>query len=1772
MDMETSYGRATRTTLFGGVLFAVLLVGVPSFFMPGLDAPLEFGGIASAGVDRERDFVVGVVDLSTGVSTFNPNTFTMSSESMFIFPCYSTLLQYNSDATKIVGDLAYDWEVSPDGLTWTFWLVDNAYFCDRSDPYRMEEDNLVTAEDVAFTCWAIQNNSGSRMHPNFPDVIDSITSNGDFEVTIHLGKPFSVVMESWLGTPILPKYIWEDEDFLKFENNPPIGSGAFYYNTDGLPTEGTAILERNPVWYGTENHGWQMRCDRWILLNELSDDTAWMDVKSGKIDVALGVSPTIYTTQLLYGHTDDVTGRTQCNGFVFEFNLNQMNDTLRAEVGGALTAGRNNQLLLDEDIKLAMSMCIDKYGFIEEVLKGLGSYADSLIPPQNPGHYWYPDPDPFDIPGARAILHDAGWKYDLTGNELSIDSEYAPRCKAGGTDPLRFDFITLDTDNQWKLGANVIIDWTKKAGFDLYTNLEYLNVNDMNSAWYQADYDVWLWDWVMPVLSEPVTILEVFITDAIGTDQDVYWSNETFDALYEEALVTMDPVARTEITDQMQAMAYEMRGCQCIAYRDELYAVNTVEWAPESLGDWNSSYLLLPDVWPWYVGAMMYPNENNAPHFTMPPDDKDDVIINTPYDFVVAGGDDDILTTLEYRWFWGDGSRSSWSTDPTATHTYSKDGVYYADVAVREATSSKGFDDFFITSAPFEVTVKDPNNRAPVKGSDFTWSPAAPDSGSFITFEAFFSDPDGDELYHTWDFGDGHTLSGQSVEYQYGQEGTFSVTVSVTDNHIGTDSRPVTETHMLYVSQNHIPTISVPDFANIKTKTPTEFTITASDVDPGDSLKFTWIWGDGETTVTTDTTATHSYNSRGSFTLTVWADDGTGLPGHNKSDTGLVYVIASGGNKAPVILSFSADITNPYAGQEVTFTSSARDGDGDALTFTIEFGDGTYAVGSFGPTADNQAVEFVAANAYDATLPYYSAYLHVSDGLANISSEEIPITVVPNEAPVFTAPPEDEYIDTGVSTTFTVEVLDADDDPLRFTWIWGDGTRTVTTVETAQHTYTAAGDYAYWVWVDDLCGHNVSDAAMAYVNTIPYVTPLSDRSVEVGELRTYTVTASDDEDDDLTITWDFGDGTVVCTGSTPSVQHTYDAVNDYQLTVYVDDGFPKLSHNVSSEATITVLEAGVNYPPNIQPLSDMTETVDELLTFVAFVDDPNDDPLTISWDFGDTTWGSGTSVQHAYSSVDVYTVTVYAYDGEYNVSESATVTILGDASPVAVANVPSSADEDTSVTFSGASSSDDVGIASYEWTIVELPAVLLTGVSVQHTFWEPDEYTVELTVTDTIGQTDTDTTTITIADVTPPEAVATASPDSTVNMGDTVTLDASTSSDNSGTIASYVWGFFDGVDDVGETGMTITHDFLLPGEYSIRLTVTDEAGNEGVDDTLVVTVLDTENPVADAGADATIDAGTLHTFDGSGSTDNTEVIASYTWTFDDDGPQVLDGVSPSYTFDNVGVFTVTLTVEDEAANSATDTVVITVLTASANEPPVADAGPDQTVTVGDEVTFDGSGSSDSDGTIANYTWTFTYDGVAEELYDESPTFDFDIVGTYTVTLNVTDDDGATDTDTMTVTVQAAVPTNEPPVADAGDDQTVTVGKEVTFVGSGSTDSDGTIANYTWTFTYDGTPVTLYGVSPKFTFEVAGTYTVTLTVTDDDGDTDTDTVKVTVEEDDKKSFLESYGLPLGLAIALIVAALVAFFVLKGRKGGKAEGAVELEGISAGEPEVPPPDQS
>jgi PKD repeat protein len=461
-----------------------------------------------------------------------------------------------------------------------------------------------------------------------------------------------------------------------------------------------------------------------------------------------------------------------------------------------------------------------------------------------------------------------------------------------------------------------------------------------------------------------------------------------------------------------------------------------------------------------------------------------------------------------------------------------------------------------------------------------------------------------------------------------------------------------------------------------------------------------------------------------------------------------------------------------------------------------------------------------------------------------------------------------------------------------------------------------------------------------------------------------------------------------------------------------------------------------------------------------------------------------------------------------------------------------------------ASLSTDIGwIDSYLWEFDDGGPVSLLGAVVDYEFTSTGEYDITLTVTDGAGHTDSDTVVITVSDDMPP--VADAGPDRTVPEDTVVIFDGANSSDDVA-IVNYTWTIIEL--DVSLYDEVCNFTFADLGVYTIELVVNDTIGQLSSSDNATITVVDVTSPVANAGLDRTVPLGTEVTLNGSVSTDEHGIV-NYTWTFTDVDDEVLYGIEVAYTFITTGEHVVTLTVEDAAGNNDTDEVMITVVD---EEDPEADAGPDQTVAIGEEVTFDGSNSADNSGTLENYTWTFEYDDDERELYGENPVFTFEMAGEFVVMLTVEDAAGNYDTDTVTIRV------NAPPVADAGSAITVSVGEEVTFDGSESTDDSGSIENYTWTFEYDGDEWELYGVSPSFVFEIAGEYTVELTVTDAVGLTDTDEVVVTVEEADggadEESFLESYWWVLAIIAIVVVAGAASAAMIMSKKGGKS-GSVE-----------------
>ena len=233
-------------------------------------------------------------------------------------------------------------------------------------------------------------------------------------------------------------------------------------------------------------------------------------------------------------------------------------------------------------------------------------------------------------------------------------------------------------------------------------------------------------------------------------------------------------------------------------------------------------------------------------------------------------------------------------------------------------------------------------------------------------------------------------------------------------------------------------------------------------------------------------------------------------------------------------------------------------------------------------------------------------------------------------------------------------------------------------------------------------------------------------------------------------------------------------------------------------------------------------------------------------------------------------------------------------------------------------------------------------------------------------------------------------------------------------------------------------------------------------------------------------------FDGTTSTDTDGNIASYAWDFG--GGNTSTDSKPTYTFATAGDKTVSLTVTDNkgGTNTVTKTVHVD------NSAPTADF----TSTVnGKQVSFDGTPSSDVDGTIASYAWDFGDGSPVDTTSGVNVSHTYAAAGAKTVKLTVTDDEGGT----SLVTTKTVTPGNAKPTANF----TSTTSDLHADLTSTSTDSDGTIASYAWDFG-DSTPVdTTTGATVGHDYTTGGTYSVKLTVTDNDGATDTVTKSISV---------------------------------------------------------------
>ena len=350
-----------------------------------------------------------------------------------------------------------------------------------------------------------------------------------------------------------------------------------------------------------------------------------------------------------------------------------------------------------------------------------------------------------------------------------------------------------------------------------------------------------------------------------------------------------------------------------------------------------------------------------------------------------------------------------------------------------------------------------------------------------------------------------------------------------------------------------------------------------------------------------------------------------------------------------------------------------------------------------------------------------------------------------------------------------------------------------------------------------------------------------------------------------------------------------------------------------------------------------------------------------------------------------------------------------------------------------------------------------------------DGFTYE--VSDGQGGADEAAATITVEPVNDPPVVASAIADVTVSAGAAAqTIDLTgVFSDVETPAGDLQFAVTENTDPsvvdptVDQSAGELQLSFGDPGTADVTVRATD-AGGATAEDTFTVTVEGNQVPVAQDDSDTVGEGGQTTTdvlandSDADGSLDpSTVTIASGP----DHGQATVNSSTGAVTYAHDGSETTedsyTYTVDDDqGATSNEATVSLTV--SPVNDAPVADAGQDQTVDVGTEVTLDGSGSSDPESDPLSYSWQFTSQpqGSGASLSDAdtaTPTFTADAEGDYVIELAVSDESGASDTDAVTVTAEAQGGGNQPPTVDTNAGLTVQQGGGATITTSQLSASD-----------------------------------------------------------------------------------------------------------------------
>jgi PKD repeat protein len=552
------------------------------------------------------------------------------------------------------------------------------------------------------------------------------------------------------------------------------------------------------------------------------------------------------------------------------------------------------------------------------------------------------------------------------------------------------------------------------------------------------------------------------------------------------------------------------------------------------------------------------------------------------------------------------------------------------------------------------------------------------------------SDPQNLPLTYDWDFGDGSPHgSGVAPTHVYADNGSYTITLSVENA-----SQSTTATTTATIA-NAPPNVDAG--ADASALTDQSFALNASftDLGVGDGPWTTSIdWGNGTpptqgvVSATGELSGSKVYTLSGTYAVTVVVTDKDGGSGSD-----LVQVTVAGSNP-PVISS----VGGPYSGSEGTsipLSGSASDADGDPLTYSWNFGDGS------SPTTPSSSS--VATHAYEDN-GTYTATLTVNDG--RFSSAATAAVTIGNLPPVVDAGPDGSLV-IGQPFALTASFSDpgTSDAPWATTIDWGDGSPVALGSTNAQgaitgvHAYLSRGTFTLTVRATDKDGGSgTGTAQVTVINRPPVAAVGGPYGGSEGAAITFNGSGSSDPDADvITYTWDFGDGSAFAAGVTAS--HTYVDNGTYTVTLTLSDG--QLTSSASTMATV------LNVPPSA--LFNHPSTTKEGSRFTISLSNPLDPSpvdqaagFTYAFDCGGGYGAFSTSISVSCPTVDNGVIPIRAKlrDKDGGVQEYTATQTVTNVAPNVTLNASGSQKIRVGDSFSVTGSFTDVGVQDGPWNVI----------------------------------------------------------------------------------------------------------------------------------------------------------------------------------------------------------------------------------------------------------------------------------------------------------------------------------------------------------------------------------------------------------------------------------------------------------------------------------------